>query len=167
MYLTKCNYRCKGKMVLFIVKWLYMYVRKKTSSFFIFLLLHLLYLQREFKKNLETSFNFTPNPSYLHIHMQNELKNVITIRIPPEIKKKIMKQTCCYSSNPLGLLQYQWGKLCFFLRLLNSSLLVCYIGSPKHRRDNSSQRNWAERRYWSLLEFRLPKRYVLYLSSLD
>ena len=79
-----------------------MYVRKPFphSIFFIFTS-----LQREFKKNLETSFNSIPNPSYLHIYMQNELKNIITIQIPQEIKKETMKQFGSYSSNPLGLLQ--------------------------------------------------------------
>ena len=99
-------------------------------------------LHKNTQETTRNSPKLHSNPTYLHIYLQNGFKNVITIQNPPrnqEKRAKKAKNTYCSNTK----------KLKFLIFLLISGLLVCYIGYPKHRRDNSSQRNWAERRYWS------------------
>ena len=147
-----------------------MYTRLKTQPYFLILHLHLLHFKRKFKKSLETSHHSIPNPSYFYIYMQNEFKNVITIQNPPrnqEKRAKKAKKTHSVNSNPENGLLSQYEKLEVFDLSSDFKPSSVLYWVPQTSQGQQFAKKLGGKAVLKLLEFRLPKRYVLYLSSLD
>ena len=165
MYLTKCNYRCKGKRVFFsfLVK-SYMCVTRKNLFIFFFIFFHLQEKTQETPRNPPKLHSKSIIPPYIHAKLAQERNH------HPKSFKKLRRNDGKQYVFPVAtsrVATVTLGKIVVFSSFVKFKPSSVLYWAPQTSQGQQFAKKLGGKAVLKFIGVQAPKRYVLYLSSLD